>query len=71
MPVLPAWRRPVAGWFLLALVLTVLLPFLVVVTKGLRIETPQAPAVPLDPGELPVRVWVPDRNAVETLPLEV
>ncbi|QIA26235.1 stage II sporulation protein D [Thermaerobacter sp. PB12/4term] len=71
MPVRPAWRRPVAGWFLLALVLTVLLPFLVVLTRGLRIETPQAPAVPLDPGQLPVRVWIPGQDSVQTLPLEV
>lgn len=71
MPLRPAWRRPVAGWFLLVLALTVLLPFLVVISRGLRIEGPESPLVPLDPGELPVRVWVPGTQAVETLPLEV
>lgn len=71
MPVLPAWRRPVAGWVLLALVLTVLLPFLVVLTRGWRLEVPEAPPVPLDPGQLPVRVWVPGADAVQVLPLEV
>ena len=67
---LTVFRRPVAGWLLLALLLTVLLPFLLVVARGLRLEAPRPPAVPLDPGDLPVRVFVPSAGRVETLPLE-
>lgn len=66
----PLVRRPLAGWLLLAFLLTVILPFLLVTTRGPRVEVQQPRAVPLDPGELPVRVYVKSAGRVETLPLE-
>lgn len=66
----PLVRRPLAGWLLLAFLLTVILPVVLVATRAPRLEVQPPRAFPLDPGELPVRVYVKATGRVETLPLE-